>query len=85
MSSGPDYIVDIEGVTPPRGGGADASRGATGKRPWLAVMWECCSVYSRVYRNHGGSAYEGKCPKCGKAVNVPIGPGGTSNRFFRAR
>lgn len=83
--AGPDYIVDINGVRipNPQAGGADGEslRG----RPWLAVHWKCCGVYSRVYRNRRGTMYEGRCPKCGQPVTARVGPGGTSHRFFEAR
>ncbi|MEM6394127.1 MAG: hypothetical protein AAF797_15275 [Planctomycetota bacterium] len=89
MSSGPDYQVEISGIqghSGALGGGAAKAAGVTGGagRPWIAVTYECCSVYSRVYRNRDGTAYEGKCPKCGKTVKAAIGPGGTATRFFRA-
>lgn len=89
--NGPDYIVEIEGlrhvppakVTDPSnnsGGGGNSGGG----RPWIAVTWKCCSVYSRVYRNREGTSYEGRCPKCAKPVKARVGPGGTDNRFFEA-
>jgi len=53
-------------------------------RPWIAVEWECCSTYSRVYRNDAGTAYAGRCPKCGRQASVRVGPGGTDARFFKA-
>lgn len=56
---------------------------ATG-RPFIGVKFECCSLYSRVYRNQAENAYEGRCPRCAKPVRFPIGPGGTSSRFFSA-
>jgi hypothetical protein len=85
--SQPDYILDIHGVQPPapaapQPGGATASTG-TG-RPWLAIHWVCCSVYSRVYRNAQGTAYEGRCPRCRRMLTVEIGAKGTDNRFFEA-
>lgn len=58
-------------------------RGPRGN-PWLAVYWRCCRVYSRIYRNRQGSAYEGRCPKCGRPVQAKIGRDGTSARFFEA-
>lgn len=82
--AGPDYIVEINGVPVP-----DAQRHAGGggfrDRPWLAVQWKCCSVYSRIYRNKEGTLYEGRCPKCARKVSARVGPGGTSKRFFEAQ
>lgn len=48
------------------------------------MKWKCCGAYSRIYRNRDATAYEGRCPKCAKHVRVPIGPGGTNQRFFEA-
>ncbi|MHB1156992.1 MAG: hypothetical protein ACYC26_09145 [Phycisphaerales bacterium] len=83
MSKG-DYILDIPGLKHPD----NADRGATGEslrgRPWLAVHWRCCSVYSRIYRHRDGSAYQGRCPRCGRPVQAQIAPNGTSARFFEA-
>lgn len=81
---GPDYIVDIDGLpTAVRGAELDRVRAAR-RRSWLAVLWRCCGVYSRVYRNSYGKAYEGGCPRCGRLVRVRIGPDGTHSRFFEA-
>ncbi|MEM9418680.1 MAG: hypothetical protein AAGA25_06425 [Planctomycetota bacterium] len=78
----PDFIVEIDGLQPPAPSSTPAS--SLKGRPWLSVKWRCCSVYSRVYRNRRGDAYEGRCPKCGAPVKAKIGPGGTDNRFFEA-
>lgn len=82
MPARPDYIVDIQGV------GRKASQVPNSSslrgRPWLAVQWKCCSVYSRIYRNKAGTLYEGRCPKCARPVSARIGPGGTTHRFFEA-
>lgn len=55
------------------------------KNPFLGIMFECCSVYARVYRNKEGTHYEGRCPRCGKPLKIKIGEGGTGQRFFRAK
>jgi hypothetical protein len=60
----------------------DSSQPAS--RPFLGINFECCRVYGRVYRNDEQTAYTGHCPKCGAKINVPIGGGGTSQRFFNA-
>lgn len=89
----PRDIVDISSLTPSgsvndgqQGGdaaGPRSDRGLQG-RPWLAISWKCCGVYSRIYRAADGKAYRGACPKCGRSVRVPISENGTSNRFFEA-
>jgi len=86
MPSGPDYILKIEGLATPdtsRESRQDVAASQVG-RPWIAVRWQCCSTYSRIYRNRAGNAYEGRCPKCGTPAKATIGPGGTSSRFFEA-
>ena len=54
------------------------------KRKFLGVHYKCCNVYARAYMNRTKSAYEGSCPRCGKKVEVKIGPGGSDSRFFSA-
>ena len=83
MSSEPDYIVDIGGIQAGHPAPADKAP-PQGDRRWLGVRFECCDVYSRIYRNHKQTAYVGHCPRCGRPVRVRIGPGGTTARFFRA-
>jgi len=81
----PDYIVEIEGITQPDSEPEKSSQHTLLRgRRWLAILWRCCSVYSRAYRNRAATAYEGVCPRCGRVLHVPIGPEGTKSRFFEA-
>ena len=54
------------------------------QRRYLGTMFACCGVYTRVYVNRQETAYEGKCPKCSKRVQLRIGSGGTDSQFFTA-
>jgi hypothetical protein len=80
MADSPDYILELGGKT----AAGPMSSGTKTGRPWISVLWRCCGVYSRVYRNRAATAYEGYCPKCARPVRVKIGPGGTSARLFEA-
>ena len=82
MDETPAYRVDIPGVTlpddrPPAGE-------ADGPRPWVGIRFDCCGVYTRVYRNREGTVYHGRCPRCLKTVTLRVGEGGTDARFFIA-
>lgn len=92
----PPYHLEIEGVEEPGGGeertspdgkptpNGDRSSNPARGRPWVGVRFDCCDVYTRVYRNRAGTAYEGRCPKCLAGIRLRVGPGGTSSRFFVA-
>ncbi len=50
--------------------------------PFLGMQFNCCRIYTRIYRNRDKTAYEGRCPRCARKVIVPIGSGGSGARFF---
>lgn len=81
MQDDPAYILDLGGDG---GGRSDPQDEAAAARAWLGVQFDCCHVYSRVYRNDAGTAYVGRCPGCYREIRIGIGPGGSTERFFRA-
>jgi hypothetical protein len=84
MADSRDYKVSVSGLD--ETGTSRSTRPATEPgRPYLSVHFACCSVYLRIYRNAEGSAYEGRCPKCGKSVRFLVGPHGTDQRVFVVR
>lgn len=84
-----DYRLDIEGLGAEDTAGDDASgrqaaRESSSPRPFLSVLFACCGVYQRVYRDADGANYEGRCPRCARPVRFVVGEGGTSSRCFVA-
>lgn len=54
-------------------------------RPFVGVHFECCNVYTRIYRNPDDREYVGRCPNCLRPVRLRVGKDGTNARMFRAR
>lgn len=63
-------------------GGAERER-ARDQRAWLGLQFVCARAYVRAVKDRDGRGYTGRCPKCARVVRFAIGPGGTSDRFFR--
>lgn len=51
---------------------------------FIGIMFNCCGVYARIYKNKEQTAYVGRCPKCMRPIKVKIGENGTDRRFFNA-
>jgi hypothetical protein len=55
-----DYKLDISSLSP-----TQSTERASANRPFLSVLFECCGVYQRIYRDPAARAYQGRCPRCG--------------------
>lgn len=63
----------------------DAAQGRwLGPRPYIGMLFECCGVYTRIYRRPGQMVYVGRCPKCMRPVRVRVRRDGINARLFRA-
>ncbi len=82
MDEPPPYHLEIEGAEDARS--RDQQNTSLRGRPWVGIRFDCCDVYTRVYRNREGTAYQGRCPRCMRSVTLRVGPGGTDARFFVA-
>ena len=82
MKPATSYRLDDEGL---EGGrlGIHESSGFVG-RPWVGIQFNCCAVYSRIYRHADGTAYRGACSRCCRRVTLLVGSEGTDARFFVA-
>lgn len=87
MSNDPDYIVELsqQNLDSPKSPAPDISPETSLNRPYISVLFECCQIYLRIYRNPAATAYEGRCPRCLRPITIRIGSGGTNTRFFTAR
>ena len=54
-------------------------------KKFLGVRFTSCQCYGRLYMNDEGTAYVGRCPRCGTPFHVRIGANGTSSRMFMAQ
>ena len=82
MEEPPPYHLDVKGWGELDPG--ERTGPSLRDRPWVGIHFDCCSVYTRIYRNEAGTAYAGRCPCCLRKVTLRVGPGGTDARFFLA-
>ena len=81
MNSDPrDYKLDVSSLA-----NDDTASRRGPARPFLSILFECCGVYQRIYRDTSASEYRGCCPRCGMPVRFPVSADGTAARFFRVR
>ncbi|MDY7107456.1 MAG: hypothetical protein SYC29_02360 [Planctomycetota bacterium] len=78
-------IIEGDDRAPGRRSRRARKTGPGPRRKFLSIWFRCCHVYGRLYRNASGTAYDGRCPKCGRKARALIGPDGTSQRMFEAR
>lgn len=64
---------------------ASDAAGDAPDRPYVGILFECCGVYARVYRDPKAREYRGRCPRCLRTVRLRVGAEGTSQRLFRAQ
>jgi hypothetical protein len=77
MSDPRDYKLDLSSL-------ADQRPSQTfPPRRFLCVLFDCCGIYQRIYRDASGTTYSGRCPRCGQSVRFAVGAQGTDARFFR--
>lgn len=62
----------------------ESNRSLTG-RPYLQILFDCCKVYQRVYRDAEKPFYQGRCPRCLRTIRFAIRPDGTPARGFVVR
>lgn len=83
MDETPPYQLDVDGLCDDESGSGEPGDRNVG-RPWIGILFACCEVYTRIYRNREQTGYTGNCPKCGRRVSLRIGSNGVSSRFFTA-
>ena len=55
------------------------------EKKFLCILFECCNMYGRIYKNKEETFYQGRCPKCMREIKIKIAEGGSNQRFFKAR
>ncbi|TWT45831.1 hypothetical protein RAS1_22660 [Phycisphaerae bacterium RAS1] len=63
----------------------EESRVAPSGRPFIGILFDCCGVYGRIYRDPDADRYDGRCPRCLRRLTVRVGHDGVQQRIFRAQ
>ena len=80
MNDPRDFKLDLSGI---QNSNQEPSKlNAPPDRLFLSVLFDCCKVYQRIYRDPDGKQYHGRCPKCGLVVKFVVGEGGSDARSF---
>ncbi len=61
-----------------------AAAKGTPPRSFLMIWFRCCNAYGRLTKTADGTAYKGRCPKCGRSAQAKVGEGGSDRRMFEA-
>lgn len=77
-----DQLELTSGVTREPAPAPETAGSAPGST-YLRLWFDCSRQYARAQKSPDGTKYTARCPKCGATAKFAIGPGGTSERFFR--
>jgi hypothetical protein len=61
-----------------------AAGAGQGGKPFVGMHFTCCDIYTRIYLNTQRTMFYGHCPRCGRRVQIKVGPDGSDARFFTA-
>lgn len=51
-------------------------------RPYVGVLFRCCSCYGRAYLDRQHGYFLAHCPRCATPIRVHLSDQGSTSRFF---